>query len=163
MINFTREEILLSMLYAAIFGAGFAAFISCFNVISSAMTTLPAIIREIFFFDKIFSPPRFSPDELKAKKGIIFTIFSILLFSFGFSVLSYISLDGQIRIYMVVLSFASFYLSKITFCDIFIRLFLVAFKWILSLLCILLRVLIYPFRLLIQRINILNKKTNYFY
>ena len=157
MINFTREEILFSMLYAAVFGGGFAAFISCFNVISSAMATLPLIIKEIFVFEKIFSPPRFSEVDVKTKKGVIFTIFSILLFALGFSVLSYISLDGQIRIYMLILSSAVFYLSKITFLDIFARLILAVFKWILSLLSIVLRVLVYPLVFFVKRTKISNK------
>ena len=45
-------------------------------------------------------------------KGAFVTAVSIIFFSFGFMLLSYVALDGELRMYMLLFSLSSFFLSK---------------------------------------------------
>lgn len=153
MIAFTTGEILLSVIYALIFGAGFAVLTSAVDMLLGVALTLPTFAREVFCFDRILPPPKLSQAGTGRKKGALYIFLCVILFAIGFSLLSYVSLDGQIRIYMLALAFASFYLSKSVFCDFLTKLFLSLFKLILSGLTVVLRLIISPFFIILKAVK----------
>ncbi len=146
MITFTYKEIADSILYAILYGVSFAVFYSALVLVRSIFYSLPDIVKKTVKFDKIFPLPNFSHVGKSTKTGKILSFISPLLFCLGFCVLSYISLDGIIRIYMLILSSASFYLAKIAFYEFFIRIFLLIFRLVLQSFTIIARCLILPIR-----------------
>ena len=95
MIYFTSQEILESIFGALIFGL-LCSLVNC--------------VRLIF-------------DALCHKMTGFLIFFEIILFGVGFILLSYALLDGEVRGYMVIIVFASFYLSKITICELIRKMF----------------------------------------
>lgn len=146
MITFTYKEIADSILYAILYGVSYAVFYSALVLVRSIFYSLPDIVKKTVKFDKIFPLPDFSQVGKSTKTGKILSFISPLLFCLGFCVLSYISLDGIIRIYMLILSSASFYLAKIAFYEFFIRIFLLIFRLVLQSFTIIARCLILPIR-----------------
>lgn len=122
MISFTNPEIFLSIIYAVLYGGFFAFGYSVLLTVNSLIKSSSDIMLGILRFDKIFPLPRYKSLLNSQKHGPIIAFLSIVFFSVGFVLLSYLSLDGIIRLYMLVLSFASFYLLKITIFDFLRRL-----------------------------------------
>lgn len=150
MITFSIRELLSSALFAVIFGVGFSAFVCTLDILIGAASTLPEFLIASVRFDKVFPPARLSVSARNRGGGPIYIFLCILIFALGFSLLSYISLDGEIRIYMLILAFASFYLSKIAFCDFLTKAFLWLFNSVLSLTSVALRCAILPIKLIIK-------------
>ena len=150
MIGFSFEEIYGSMLYAITWGAVFCAAFSLCGLILGIVGSFGRICRVIFVYEKIFAPPTKEELKIVPRYNALLSFVSVLIFTLGFAVVSYFSLDGVIRLYMLILSFASFYLSKIVFFDFLNK----AIGFILSsaflLLCPLVRLLIYPVKLLVR-------------
>ncbi len=146
MMTFTSQEILLSVLYAIIYGCFFALLLSALllikGVIKGGRESLISVIR----FDKIFPLPSFSQIQASENPGAFLSAASIILFAVGFSLLSYFSLDGEIRLYMLILSFASFYLSKFVILGIFKKIFTRLIRLIFIALSFVLRIFILPLR-----------------
>ena len=150
MIDFDLKITLTSILFAVIFGVLYAVLYSVVYLLKSTFGCIPSIIRDIVSFDKILPLPRFEYLSTEGRLGGFLTSLLIILFGLGFSILSYISLDGQIRIYMLFFSFASFYLSKKVFFNIFIRFFFLLLSCFLILFSIILRVIILPIKMIIH-------------
>lgn len=150
MITFSIREIIFSALSAVIFGVVFSAFVCTLDMLIGVASSLPEFLIASVRFDKVFPPARLSVSARKRSVGPIYLFFCILIFALGFSLLSYISLDGEIRIYMLILSFASFYLSKISFCNFLTRAILWLFDGAISLVTLALRCLVLPIKLLIR-------------
>ena len=146
MIAFTYGEIVSSILLAILYGCLYAVLFSLVCLIVNMVLSLPKIIRDTLSFDKILPPPSFKNLKTDNSCGGFLSFICVILFTIGFLLLSYLALDGVIRIYMLILSFASFYLSKITFTEFLSRLFMAAFRRILSLLSIVVRVVIWPLK-----------------
>ena len=118
MTFYTLYEILASTLHAAIYGASFALLIVFANVILKEFARLIAVPREIFCYSgKIFERPN---PTFKLKRGGkarriskgIFVFLSVFLFTLGFILLSYYSLDGSIRLYMLAISISVMLFAK---------------------------------------------------
>ena len=144
MIAFTYQEIADSILFAIGFGVGFSVLYSAVLLLRSIIFSLPDIFCSIFVFDKILPLPSFSEIGKGQKVGKILCFFSVVLFFVGFCLLSYIALDGIIRIYMLVLCSAAFYLSKITIFEFFIKVFLFIFRFVLRLFTLVIRIIVSP-------------------
>lgn len=151
MINFSLEEIIRSILYASSFGILFSFLYTAIRLLKSILLTIPDVIRELFVFDRLFCTPDFKKSMLLMKNGRLMTFISILLFSLGLVTVSYLSLDGEIRIYVIVFSFASFYLANIVFLRIFLKVIIFILDLLLRVICIALRMMIFPFRKLFSK------------
>lgn len=152
MIAFSGREIAYSVISALIFGAGLSVLASLMEVLGIVFQNMRNFTRDIFKFEKLTELSSVKFNKENQKKAIILRNIGIVAFTVGFILLSYFCLDGIIRIYMVILCFASFYLSKFTFSD-FLRRVLIAFISLLyRCLVITLRLLLYPIILLFRRL-----------
>ena len=152
MIDFDLNITLTSILFAIIFGVLYAILYSVVYLLKSTFGCIPSIIREIVSLKKILPLPRFEYLSTEGRLGGFLTSLSIILFGLGFSILSYVSLDGQIRIYMLFFSFASFYLSKKAFLNIFIRFFFLLLRCFLKAFSFIFRAIILPIKMIIHYI-----------
>lgn len=118
MIGFSLKEILSSVLFAIAFGSGY----SVLYLLLLSLRILPLEIGRVFLkirgSDSILPPPKVIIKIKEEFTGRIFLFASVILFSVCFLLLSYVSLDGQIRLYMLIFYSASFFLSKFAFCSI---------------------------------------------
>lgn len=146
MITSDIKEILFSVLYALIFGSGFAVFYSFIILLKTVVVSLPKAVVDCIKFEKITPLPSFDYIFYRQSGGAFIIVCSVLIYGLGFSLLSYITLDGQIRIYMLILSFASFYLSKFAFYEICIKLLLHLYRLILILVSFFFRLILLPFK-----------------
>ena len=154
MIKSELSEIYFSIISALVFGLIFSAFLYFF-------TFLRAIVRGLALgFQSLSSKeaalPLFKekcPDFLK-KRGSISQFLYILLLSVGFSVLSYYSLDGQIRIYMVIVYSASIFMSN----NVFFRISKMVLPFILSLIFTPLRKSVKVIRSIFEKFALKNKR-----
>ena len=122
MMGFSGREVLLSCLYAIAFGVGYYLILEAFRMLSRFCKALPRMIRlEVKSVKNYMN---------RKTEGSFFTFFSVFLFFLGFLLLSYFALDGQLRIYMLILSTAVYFLLDFTFSaileDAFSRLLAVA-------------------------------------
>lgn len=150
MIPFEKGELLLSALFAVIYGAGFSVLLCGVDIILAGLSVMPRFFGETVRFDNILPPPRFAKDSFRWRRGPIYIFLAFTLFALGFSLLSYVSLDGQTRIYMLILAFASFYLSKIAFFDFLRKAFLWLFGLALSAASVMVRLAILPIKLIVR-------------
>lgn len=118
MTFYSLYEILASTLHAAIYGLAFALFTVLANATSKELARLIALPREIFCYNgKILEMPNLSfvfksnGKTQRISKGI-FVFLSVFLFTLGFVLLSYYSLDGSIRLYMLAISIIVMICSK---------------------------------------------------
>ena len=142
MMGFDSGEIARSLLWAIIYGAGYSFVLYLLSMLFGLLGSVRDASIKIIRFEKLFPLPSFSEFKISCHSSWGFTVFSVFLFATGFSLLSYLSLDGEIRIYMLILSFASFYLSKIAFSVIFSHLFAIAFRFFLVLISLPVRIIL---------------------
>lgn len=115
MMTFSAGEIFSSVVYALIYGIAFAMMLSAIKAIKEGIYASLEYLKNISKNDRIFSLPSLKRVNFIHRTDAVAHALSILLFAVGFSLLSYLSLDGQIRLYMLIFSFASFYMSKNAF------------------------------------------------
>ena len=110
MIVFDFKTIVASLLSALLFGLFFTILYTIVIIISNvafifcSLILSPQTINDSKKLDSLLGNLKTSPLGIK----VIF----IFLFGIGFSLLSYIALDGIIRLYMVVLSIFAFFLPE---------------------------------------------------
>ena len=143
MIFFTIEEYFYSAIYALGLGIAYSAALSFLQSIMSLFRILPTFFYEIFNYSHLFAPFKVDRHLLKIrnKKSAIGVFISILSFSFIFLLISYVTLDGVLRIYLLIVLFASFYVSNFAFSSAFAFLF----SWLVT---ILLTLIAIPIRLI---------------
>jgi len=146
MMVFSGKEIMLSVIYAIIYGFGFSLFYQALLVLSVSIKLLPNLFVEILRFERIMPPPSAKKNIKNGKSGPILAFFSVLLFFIGFIIISYIFLDGEIRVYMLFLSSASLFVLYSAFCDFFKNIFSFFFDLILLVVSTLIRSLVLPFK-----------------
>ena len=144
MMTFTGREILLSALYALIYGGGFSFVYQLLIILVRTVKAMPSLAVEILNADKIFPSPRVKNAINKGKEGALFAFFSVVLFFIGFQLLSYLALDGQLRIYMLALSSAAFYITNLAFYTFLRIICITLFDIIILLLSTAVRVLVLP-------------------
>lgn len=153
MMDFNSAEICLSVLYAIIFGFCFFILFSLMNICRDFLRGIIPYLKEAVRFKRIFPLPSFNIYLKEGRSSALFLIISILTFSLGFILLSYLTLDLQLRLYMLVIYFASFYVSYFAFFAFLKSVFLRISGLLLSLVCILLRVVIFPIKLIICKFS----------
>ena len=127
MIGFSGREILLSILYAAIYGAIFCVVIELVKTFIRVCKAMPKILCSDFKNIKYYM--------LKEAEGDVFAFLCVFSFFLGYLLLSYFSLDGQLRLYMLIISSAVYFLSKMTFLKPLKSAISVVFAWIFFLFC----------------------------
>ena len=146
MITFGLVEILRSVLMALCFGIGYAIVISFSSCILGAGKMIRSGFCRIVRFNEKISLSEFADLKILRNNGATFTFLSVLTFAVLFVLLSYISLDGEIRIYMLALFFASFYLSNFVFSKTFNKIALLFIRVILNVVAFAIRVIILPIK-----------------
>ncbi len=159
MISFSIHEILLSLGYAAGYGVAYSAIFSLCLLLRAIIFSSAEIVAEIFKFEKLFPLPSFKKHIKLSDRGAVFSFFSVIIFALGYVLISYFALDGVVRIYMLVLAFASFYLSKFALFDFLSRIFVWIFDKLLMLLCLCLRICFTPIRFIARLVK---RKFKYF-
>ena len=140
MMTFSAGEIFSSVVYALIYGIAFAMMLSAIKAIKEGIYASLEYLKNLSWNDRIFSLPSLKRVNFIHRTSAVAHALSILLFAVGFSLLSYLSLDGQIRLYMLILSFASFYMSKNAFFGFLKRIVFIALGIPVSLIAIALRI-----------------------
>ena len=104
MISFSFYEIFLSVIYSVSFGGLLAILYEFFRILSFLPETISLIFRKTNFSNagKIYL----------SNQTITQKIIFILSFTLGTILLSYFALDGLIRLYVIAVSLATFYLVK---------------------------------------------------
>ena len=154
MMGHSLWRIVASVLSAASFGAIFSCVLA---VASSALEVgkrALVLLKEIVRFEHILPLPSFRKyifeENDRKDMPVWLSISAIPLFAIGFSLLSYLTLDGQLRIYMLLISSAALYLSNIVFSNFFHRLFLLICTVFFAVISLPIRCLIAPFRALLR-------------
>ena len=148
MIYFSFQEILFSVVASLIYGLGFGSCYHLLSVFGRMLKALLSLPREALFYrGSIFCVERRKGEArgfLSDLSGNIKVFFFTVLFVVGYILLSYLTLDGELRLYTLALSalgFLSSVLLKIPLLKLVDALF---FVW--KLFVILLRFLCYPLR-----------------
>ena len=155
MIGYTSSELLLSVLHAAIYGAIFSIIYQLALLIYGLSLRGASMLCEMVVYDKFFSLSRLRGKLSLTDFGGIFAFFSLLGYFIGFLLLSYYSLDGQLRLYMLAVSSATFYCFNLSFCVILRNIIIFLLDLILDFLTLAVRIILLPIRILI---NIFQKK-----
>ena len=104
MISFSFGEIFLSVIYSIFWGITLAFLYESIRIISFLPETISLIFRKTKFLndEKIYL----------SNQTIIQKILFFLSFTLGTILLSYFALDGLIRLYVIAVSLATFFLAK---------------------------------------------------
>ena len=150
MIYFTAEEIFGSIIYAALYGGGFAAFYVLATFLSEELIMIKYVLKSSAKYDKFFE----IPESLKCgdtKAEVSDTLAAILKFSFillygvGFILLSYFALDGTFRIYLLAITLMSYWMVFLTLRATLVKI-LSKIVFLLNITTIyIFRLLLYPF------------------
>ena len=153
MITFTQREILFSVICAFFYGSIFASIKA---VIDSSILYSKKFfdsLKRTFEYDKTFHSFKILRSTDNRSSGPILTFAYILIFFMGYLLLSYLVCDGIIRIYVLLICFASFYLLKNALFRVFEVLFLFVFNFLLGILCVFLRLVAFPFKKVFDKKN----------
>jgi len=112
MMPFTVQEILRSLIYAAVFGIGFFLFFTVAAIIVNQIRRLRFLPSLIIKYDKISEKTIKNNGRIENKSNSVSVSAAVVLFILGFLLLSYYALDGIIRIYLFLVSFISFAAAK---------------------------------------------------
>lgn len=153
MIGFSFLEIINSLLYSFIYGLGASALYVVVSNIYLILKSLPDLFYEIIIFDKILPSPNFKKCLKVGKKGPIFAFVSVFLFFIGFMLVSYFALDGEIRLYMLILSSAAFYVFYSTFYDILKNILIVVSNAFIFIISTTFRLAVMPFKIMHYILN----------
>lgn len=146
MIAYTRYEIIKSMLDASILGICMCIFSTIIELFEELVPIIKSVAIGLVKYDKLISTIKIE-HRMQRSKSSIRHFFSIIVFSIIFMLLSYYSLDGQIRLYMMIILFASFYVSKITFLSFFKKILVNFLDMFFSITCIFLRIVLLPLKI----------------
>ncbi len=116
---YTSQQIFLSVLYSLIFGVCFGMFSSLVSVILEYIETLLNLPRLILTYSSeekgpltLFKEkPKLIYSEGRAKE-VIKDFIVTLSFGISFSVLSYIAVDGELRLYVLLIALITSYFSN---------------------------------------------------
>jgi hypothetical protein len=151
MMGFTGEELLLSVLHALIYGAIFSAVYQMMRIAFDMILALPTACKDMLIYKNIFSVTDFNRYTSVDKRGWFFSFFSLIAYFLGFLLLSYYSLDGQVRIYMLLISSATFYAFNLSFCVVFRRIVLFLLGQILAIVTVALRIVLLPIKIFVRK------------
>lgn len=153
MIYFTADEIGRSLLIALAYGVFFCLIISLFDVIYGTIKDLFYSLKQIIVYEKITSEVNFVELKIKKEGSAAGVFVSVVLFFIGYILISYMTLDGCVRIYMLIVSSASLFLLKLIICDKFVFLMRKILRSVICGFVIALRTLLYPLCRFYQKIR----------
>lgn len=149
-MSFSWAEILRGMISAAVYGGFFALLISfaktCIAIAEDALSGLKSVFvysGKLFLVEADFRPHSESGSPLD---GEILRAFLVILYTVGFCVASYVGIDGEVRMYTLLISLCAFYLTKSIVGLTFERLISVLFRIFLRITIPALRLVFYPAR-----------------
>ena len=145
MTYFTAEELLLSFLYALVYGISYAAFIETIGVLGKLFRNVPSVVQSVIIYDKLCSPSCITLIKNDRHAGIR-TFATTTAFSIGFIFLSYFALDGEVRLYTLIASITSFFIFKLLTKKYLSSTAYAILSVVFRLPLILLRVILYPIR-----------------
>ncbi len=170
---FTLNEIFNSIISALIYGGIFefiCIFCSALYALAALFLALP--VKAFFYKGRIFCtvyPEQYLADgkRVDIPLKLIASTLGVLLFSLGYLLLSYFALDGELRLYTLLIALLSGYALRVAVRPYVLRIFTFLLTRIFALLVILLRILTYPLRSLLIRIantkiftELRNKRSN---
>lgn len=119
MIGFSMYELLLGALNSLIYGFCFSVISLFFDVIYKQSSKFIIHLSNAFKFKKGETGTRKPSKSIDNKNSSLVAFLKVISFSLGFLLLSYYSLDGEIRLYMLLLSLFSLKTSnKFSLCFI---------------------------------------------
>ena len=144
MIYFTTFEILCSIIYGALYGVLFAFLFSILGIIRFIISDILQCLKQIFIYKSIRDKIYFDSSFYNVCRSSAGVIFEIIVFTLGFIVVSYATLDGLVRGYMLIVISAAVYVSKNAFSLFFDKVFIKIFHVFLACIVKVFRVLLYP-------------------
>ncbi len=152
MIWFSADELLASIFSSLIYG-GFFAFLVCFLSLLSTLLSNGRLTLAKALMPK-GKPIKPSALTTEARGGIssALIIILIVLFTVGYILLSYYALDGSVRVYTLVLSLASLFLTRFLVSSSLSRIVLFLINRILSIMGLLLYIILFPYRVIYCKI-----------
>ncbi len=145
MMHFTSGEILISLLYAVVFGIGFFVFYTSACIFKYELVRLIGVLPSTFRYDKILEKPTKIQGRCEKQQGVIFAFMSVIIFAIGFILLSYYALDGCIRVYLLLFALSSFFIPKVLFYEKIALIFEWIFEALFYALIIVFRIAAWPF------------------
>lgn len=157
-MNFhTGVEILLSVLYAVIFGVFGGILKSAISVVIQYFETISALPKSVILATESKQALKKSfkawicvtRSNSKIKEFFSDFIFT-LLYGISFSLLMYIAVDGVFRLYILVISVSLTYVSSKTLGCFLEKFFLLVLRGICQICLAVIATLIYPFRAVVK-------------
>lgn len=145
MMHFTSSEILISLLYAVVFGALFFILYSAVSILKYELGRLIDILPTVFQYDKILEKPTKKQGRNENQEGGAFAFMSVIIFALGFVLLSYYALDGCVRIYLLLFALSSFFIPKALLYEKIALIFEWVFEVLFYALIIAFRIAAWPF------------------
>ena len=165
-MSFSWLEILQGMASAAIYGGIFAIIVSLLKGCALVIKDLSSALRSVF----LYKGSAFDTSDLKASSGSdatfadgeITRLLLVIIFTIGFSVAAFIGLDGEIRIYNLIISLCCFFSLKTILGASAERFLLIVLNVLLRIAVPALRLVFYPFKAVFALLRKKSKKlSNY--
>ena len=153
MSGFSFSEILCSVFCAILYGAIFSILYCTIECLIYFLNLCKYIPKHGIFYSKILSLSIDTDVKETNKKNTFFIFLRIIMFAIGFMLLSYITLDGKIRLYMLILSSASYLISNFVFFTFFKRIVTWIFEKIFMFLVVIFRLFAFPIKIFVQFIT----------
>ena len=151
MISFNIFELFSSVFLAVVYGFLAFAFYIVFRSLIGVFSFLPDILFEILNFEHFLKPIKIKLVSKIETENPCLDFFGILLFFIGFSLVSYLALDGLFRLYMLCLALLSFCISNRLLSRSVCALFSFLLNLLLSLIAYCFRAIIIPFFRIFKR------------
>lgn len=159
---FSSQEIFESVISALVLGSIFAVICIFVGTVYDFLFSLFSSRRGIFRYAKIFEKPTIISVGEKEKVGALgqlITFFKVVTFGLLYILLSYYSLDGEMRIYLLLLFAASYFFLYITLHKLLRPRFLWLLQSVSIMLIYVIRVFLVPLRLIWKILSQFVKKT----
>lgn len=165
MISYTFTEIFNSLLSALVFGSVFSLFCSICRLARLYFgMLLSALYGSVVYDGKLFSRPDLNRFERRHRESRLISeisaFFSVVLFFWGIILISYLTLDGDVRIYLVIFAFLAFLISERLFSRFFIKILCFGFELILFSFTVILRIIILPFKIIFSFLSKIVRKNS---
>lgn len=152
MNTFSIQETYYSILSAAVYGCFFSFLCTiCYLLTEYAKMLFFALKCTVIYDGSLFSHLSKSDIKKEADGGLeseIFAAIKTVIFFLGLLLVSYVSLDGDIRIYVVAVAACTFYLSDKLLVRFFTRALIFLFDKFIYVLTVFLRIILFPLRLI---------------
>ena len=165
MINYTFTKIFHSLISALIYGGIFPFFCTMCRITRLYFGMIISAIYDAFFCrGRFFSKPdlyKFNKQRRSSRfLSELSAFFLVVLFFIGIIFLSYLTLDGDIRVYLVIIAFFAFLLSEKLLSRFLIKILCVGFEMFLYVFTVILRIIILPFKIILSFLSKILHKTS---